>query len=165
MEKKKFYSLFDLESFNGHELKFDHTYYGGMSWHSNVVFYIDGKKMELEEYYSQAYIPFDKRDNEIATVDIKNGNGVGFGRKVKKETPLKFEEFESLLIDNLTICGYKKGDMLMDLEKNEPCRIVAVLANPLRLRLDYVKHLFGLIQDFPEHYFYSTPKKFKKIED
>lgn len=162
MNEKMFYNLFDLESFNGHELKFDHTYYAGRKWHSNVVFYLDGVKMDIEGYYSQAYMPFDKRNDEILTISIKNENGVSFGRRVGESSKLRFQEFCDLLNKNLTIEGLKVGDMLYDTIRKEKCKIVAILSNPLRLRLDYVNRPLPLMMDIPSSVFYLNDKVYIK---
>lgn len=115
LTKEKFLSMFDMSSFEGHEIKYVCDYYAGKPWHTSHTFIVDGVELDLEEYYSQAYMPFDKRTPEIATISIKNEKkkGVGFGMTVTPDHLIKFEYLKELISPEVPqIEGFKFGDLV-----------------------------------------------------
>ncbi len=113
MNKEKFLTMFDMSSFEGHEIKYINDYYAGKPWHTSHTFTVDGVELDLEEYYSQAYMPFDKRKPEIATVSIKNdkNKGIDFGMTVTPDHLIKYEDLKELIsAEEPQIEGFKYGD-------------------------------------------------------
>ena len=115
MTDLKVLGMFDLDSFGGHTVEYICNYYEGKAWHTTHTINIDGIALELDEYYSQAYIPFDKRDNEIATISIWNKNikGISFGKKVTPTNLIKYEDIKELLsTEEPQVKGFKYNDRI-----------------------------------------------------
>lgn len=164
MSKELFERLFDLETFKGHELKWECDYYDGDAWHTCSKFYLDGIELKMKRYYSQAYIPFDKRDDEIETCTISNNQGVVFGRKITHRFKINRLELLSLLDSELTIGGVKKGDILYDKNRKLKCKVISMLVEPHRVRVEYLtsNSFLPMIRNFYEK---DIINNFEKVED
>lgn len=101
MSEERFKRFLNIPSFEGHSLVYKGDCYSGIPWHTTHIFEIDGIKLEMTEYFSQAYISIDARDPEIGTVSITSS--VQPKRKINRlvapDTQLTYNELEMLWID------------------------------------------------------------------
>lgn len=136
-----FYSHFD-SSFEGHNLTYVCDYYEGRAWHTTYGFTVNGVRLEMDSYYSQAYIPFDKRDDEISTVSIRNKKypGLCVSKQVSKFDLLTYKELEILVqTEEPTVGGFKYNDRVRTTYNGvETGTVVALFPqnNRVRVKLD-----------------------------
>lgn len=106
-----FKDVFNIPSFEGHGLNCLYDYYEGKPWHTTYAFEVDGVRLDMDSYYSQAYT--NRPNNEISTVLIENRKkkGVAVSRKVTPDNLITYEDLEILISpEEPEVGGFHYGD-------------------------------------------------------
>lgn len=159
MSEERLKRFLNVPSFEGHSVVYKGDCYSGIPWHTTHIFEVDGVKLEMTEYYSQAYISMDARDPEIGTVSIVSS--VQPKRKINRlvapDTQITYNELEMLWIDPDPAPADLPKEIIITLQD-----IVNVVKAPYKYRFDVQKYFQkfatntgDIIDDIVEHFYYG----------